>query len=606
MIIKENNLQKWLFDYFEGNLSAHEKLEVEKFIRNNPRFESEFDAWRKSYSTDRRMPVYMGASALMVETSLLARIKWSKAAIYIGLILGAGLFGYMAWPEDIQEEQLAIAEKEDFQEFSYIEKLPAGDRSGMSMNGGRGVEEAELSTVNNISDENEDPSTNHNVVCVSKPNLGGQYTSSGIAEKAAETSVIVESVENTSIQNQIISEAELRALSVTQATVISARRIDQDEVEVDVPKYQDESKLEDKFDFLNLGDNLNGSASGSGFASTYYYDEASNVKSNSTEKQDKLKPVKDRKLEKNRGAFWKKMQSMELALVNSHDPIFFERNHEPIITNPALVGNIGDRIKSSTMVSGLGTSNEAFKTSGGVDFYSRDLSSGFGIYGANESMGNGLLTNYNLGFAYAKRIELSRYSSLKLGAKFDVTHWDINEHRFDYNTTLELIPGASLTTGGDGFMLDKKSGFMSNLGIAAWYDGERVYGGIHVDNFLPADGPSLNEEGSVFGEARLKAQVGTDYRASEYSGFVLSNTLAVNLSKSCQEISLGSTAKIGYGVVGLGLSLSKVKSAKMLVGVQGNSMRLMYGFGYGETLGESNSMTHTLSLRITPKKKSRL
>jgi len=45
MIVSKNNLQKWLFDYFEGNLTPHEQVELRQFIRQNPEFQEEFDAW---------------------------------------------------------------------------------------------------------------------------------------------------------------------------------------------------------------------------------------------------------------------------------------------------------------------------------------------------------------------------------------------------------------------------------------------------------------------------------------------------------------------------------------------------------------------------------
>lgn len=44
-LINPSNIDKWLFDYFEGNLSLHEKIEVENFLKENPDFQADFEAW---------------------------------------------------------------------------------------------------------------------------------------------------------------------------------------------------------------------------------------------------------------------------------------------------------------------------------------------------------------------------------------------------------------------------------------------------------------------------------------------------------------------------------------------------------------------------------
>lgn len=48
-VINENNIEKWMFDYFEGNLSLHEKIELEGFVKENPAYQADFDAWSQSY-----------------------------------------------------------------------------------------------------------------------------------------------------------------------------------------------------------------------------------------------------------------------------------------------------------------------------------------------------------------------------------------------------------------------------------------------------------------------------------------------------------------------------------------------------------------------------
>jgi hypothetical protein len=48
-VINSGNIEKWMFDYFEGNLSLHERLEVEHFIKENPSYQADFDAWSGAF-----------------------------------------------------------------------------------------------------------------------------------------------------------------------------------------------------------------------------------------------------------------------------------------------------------------------------------------------------------------------------------------------------------------------------------------------------------------------------------------------------------------------------------------------------------------------------
>ena len=43
MIVNHNNIQRWIFDYFEGNLSLHEQIELREFIKRNPEYKDDFE-----------------------------------------------------------------------------------------------------------------------------------------------------------------------------------------------------------------------------------------------------------------------------------------------------------------------------------------------------------------------------------------------------------------------------------------------------------------------------------------------------------------------------------------------------------------------------------
>jgi anti-sigma factor RsiW len=42
------NIDRWLFDYTEGNLSAEQEQQLELFLMNHPDLEVDMDAWEMS------------------------------------------------------------------------------------------------------------------------------------------------------------------------------------------------------------------------------------------------------------------------------------------------------------------------------------------------------------------------------------------------------------------------------------------------------------------------------------------------------------------------------------------------------------------------------
>ena len=81
------NIDRWMFDYTEGNLSPEQETLLENYILNNPDLEVDLDAWQmatvsteelvyaekdKAYKKRRLLPYYIGAfSALLVISMLL-------------------------------------------------------------------------------------------------------------------------------------------------------------------------------------------------------------------------------------------------------------------------------------------------------------------------------------------------------------------------------------------------------------------------------------------------------------------------------------------------------------------------------------------------------
>jgi len=90
-MIGQDNIEEKIFQYFEGDLSASESLELENFIKNNPEYQTDFDAWKISVVQDNQVK-YEHADELLVHESFTPKgwFKWASGGVmFFGLLFAS-------------------------------------------------------------------------------------------------------------------------------------------------------------------------------------------------------------------------------------------------------------------------------------------------------------------------------------------------------------------------------------------------------------------------------------------------------------------------------------------------------------------------------------
>jgi hypothetical protein len=82
--INKNNLDEWLFEYFEGNLSKEDSEKLFFEIGNNPAYQAEFKFWKMSYLTENSPVFYPLANAIK------KRYFWENKWFYYVLSAAVG------------------------------------------------------------------------------------------------------------------------------------------------------------------------------------------------------------------------------------------------------------------------------------------------------------------------------------------------------------------------------------------------------------------------------------------------------------------------------------------------------------------------------------
>jgi hypothetical protein len=99
MKINASNIEQWLFEYFEKQLSESECQELMNFIHKNPAFEKEFLAWQKSYHHETKLEDYNITAQIKNQTSQKSPFPRNMA---LGLGIGAISLVVVLWMSGIK------------------------------------------------------------------------------------------------------------------------------------------------------------------------------------------------------------------------------------------------------------------------------------------------------------------------------------------------------------------------------------------------------------------------------------------------------------------------------------------------------------------------
>ena len=132
--INNTNVDKWLFDYFEGELSAIEKLNVDTFIQNNPVHQSDFDAWqnaRISNNTPTQLSPSFKKSLRKASKGIFSQLNAGIGSIVIAVAVIIGiqfLDTDEIIPTDVPQDIYVKKERKQDKEFKKVTISPTQEQ----------------------------------------------------------------------------------------------------------------------------------------------------------------------------------------------------------------------------------------------------------------------------------------------------------------------------------------------------------------------------------------------------------------------------------------------------------------------------------------------
>jgi hypothetical protein len=589
------NIDKWLFEYMEGNLTPTQVAQLEKFMLNNPEFEQDMDAWQlaKADATPVEFPGIIGRKRKSVPF-------WLVSTLALTTVFVADIFfgAYVNTSDSKTLQAESVAQKQEYKIASLS--------SDINLNSFGQNEKSTASPLKSTKLEN--------IVSINVPVSNKFLLAKSLEFKVNPVSDGISTSENNkSIDGLIISTDNPTRI---EAFEIAKNEKDAYPSEEIVPELENNVISENKE--IDAGENEIAVVEQSTFENS---DKSELLETNSIENEDKAifnSDSHDRRAQQMaRGerissnynkTFSSKVKSSvrkiirmtdnPIALTNSKDIYYHAPNIQTLNVNAATAGNLlKPRLQLTSRAQWTGHSNQQLLNELSYDTYVRSIRGGIGVQMSHGYYKQGtynvgqLALTYSPKFAVNKNFSIEPAIRLKMGDKRlnaqnlvpgQVIEMERRNERIFYSSTPEN-PIKDLWYKDVALALSSNTKWFS-----VGFQMDNI--GRHFNNVYNSNEP--NERSGI----HYTASLGTDF-VSKSKIFSLSSYVMCQKVENLSEIWGGSIFRYKKMTIGGGISSAGDYAGS--IGVKTNHFMLTYNADMTlSNLIGTRSFSQQLTIRI--------
>ena len=560
-IPNRENIDRWLFDWTEGNLSPSQEMQLEEFLIENPDLSIDADAW--DAATVSSIPYAYENQASLKKRKKRVFAYWQFYALIL-LIATGGTSLYFSFKTETQQ----IAAKTSNTPKSPISKIkttpiknndsqePITIQSPISNEGRQNFYEAPSYQVS-LNKQNE--YINTNALSYSSENEKVTFDNNTITNSIEMAIQPVISIENIELTDNLDVSA------VSSEPLIVADEIIQSENE-------------------NENENEN---------------EIENGKENEDKKLSRKK-INMPTLKLNSSSQLSKWVKKDVTNTNQKDRVYAISEKSNLDLNNSFVGNISQlKFQSMSTVRWIDIAEQQ-KISQQISFdgYLREAKAGLGIISNYSSFSNGLIQDWNLNLIYAPKLAINRYLTIEPSMKYTFGKKVLNSSKVINNSTVEVETNQLETFSIDPNQAIGKNLWYRDLGAGLIINAGPIYFGGQVNNLLKhQDNLYSNDYTSIRrADRELTLVGGTDFN-SKNGNFTFSPYIFHTIFGSQSSTYLGASIQLKSFL--LGGSYQTNGSSSGMIGLHKDRFSLLCQTSYASSsYTQSKSFIHQLTIRI--------
>jgi hypothetical protein len=564
------NIDRWFFEYVEGNLTNEQIQQLEAFLLDHPEFDLDLDSWqmtkvepvlhefpnqevlyREEKKRRRALPYAIGFSSLttlmILSFFLLTKTnKLESGETFIGL----------AHDAQIGSKNLDLTKK------SFSNSNPHASKSAVSTN-------YSASRFNKFT-----PVTN--------PLLLTQSPSSILSSNSSK----VEHSFNTRSPFQLNSSDGLDQFNPNDSAYFPSNN-GVDQVAIDLTSINSLDSVSDNVETI--------------------------ANSKQSLSQDSKKKMDSKKKSVGKSANSKftlkkiltnlnDFMGNEIGLKNTRDHQIHVPGLSQLDVNFSSAGDISStRFRSLSRAQWVGQENQSFSNQMSLDWFTKSLKSGFGLQGNYQLYGNGVIQNWNAAFVYSPKLLLSKSFLIEPGIRLKMGSKILNGNLVNNTDKVEVERDNLLDFYTDGSVPIGRNQWFRDIGTSLLIHSKWFYIGAQADNLLRHQDNIYSNSISSPRRASIYYSVnfGTEYESK--SGDLSFSPYGYYEKYENREEAWGGF-NFQYKVWQFGGALSNKSNFAVSTGLRFSTFALTYQFDqtYSNLLGSSAS-SHQLSIMFNTK-----
>ena len=551
-IPNRENIDRWLFDWTEGNLSPSQEMQLEEFLIQNPDLSIDADAW--DAATVSSIPFEYDNQASLKKRKKRVFAYWQFYALIL-LIATAGTSLYFSFKTESQQ----IAAKTSNAITSPISKI------------------ATRSTINNNTQD---------LITANSPisNSGRQ----NFYEAPSYQASLIKYTENINT-NVLPLSSEKEKVSFDNNTITNNIEM---AIQPIIP-----------IENIELTDKLDASAVSA--VSIEPSIEADEIIQSEGENENEDKKLSRKKinlptLKLNSSSKLSKWVKKDLTNTNQKDRVYALSEKSNLDLNNSFVGNISQlKFQSMSTVRWIDIADQQ-KISQQISFdgYLREAKAGLGIISNYSNFSNGLIQDWNLNLIYAPKLAINRYLTIEPSMKYTFGKKVLNSSKVINNSTVEVETNQLETFSIDPNQAIGKNLWYRDLGAGLIINAGPIYFGGQVNNLLKhQDNLYSNDYTSIRrADRELTLVGGTDFN-SKNGNFTFSPYIFHTIFGSQSSTYLGASIHLKSFLIGG--SYQTNGSSSGMIGLHKDRFSLLCQTSYASSsYTQSKSFIHQLTIRI--------
>jgi len=548
----KDNIDRWMFDYTEGNLSPDQETVLENYILNNPDLEVDLDAWRLSSVSTEEL-VYTAKESSYKKRRILP--------FFIGGVVSLLILFMLTW------------------NYTSNESAKSVNENVATTKGTRNLKtENSTSTVNSSSEV-----------------TSSEIQNSPLASNLPTYQVSELQTTNYSTLNSSNASQELGSFSLGNSEKESFKfenATNQNLVDSRNSQGSNSQRL------VSINERLKTNTLNSFVLDGYQ------VRNQELITNEDLDQVNGAGISVNTPKILVKIEkilSKDVALTNVPDHTYALPELSDI---DVLFSNIGAtskaRFYSVTRARWIGNeSQQKLSQQFSFDSYSRATKSAFGLQANYDYFGNGVIQNWNVGVLFSPKIALSRNITLEPAMRFKMGNKLLNQAKVTNNSAVEFETGRIETFNFNENDAIGRRLLYRDLDAGLTINTSLFYIGFQTTNLLRYYDNIFSNSDSTTTERALRTTslvAGTQY-ISRNEKFVFSPYVYANFNKTQNALYAGFSMKLSKLMVGA--SYGNNKALTGLIGLSTNRFSLFAQTTYApSTILTMNALTHQLTVRF--------